>query len=265
MKATGCKRDWYKGRLPVWIRGLVVLVIGWAVFLCGQQVADGYRATMAYRDAPVCDVGDRGGNGNDSVACVRLETGMVLDRWTSWECTSNGTSHDGGRTCTTYHEIKIEWPDGADWLRVPSHMYDQAKKGDRAEVRLWRGEVVGVEVRGRDHSYPPSSQTSVLVGIALSFLGLLVGVWGAVSGRLSDLFAFPNWGWPMVAFGVGGIGSLALFGGHPVAWGIAILWTGFMVYWVVGAWEVTGRSGRLARRTSSLLRLPRRRRRRRTC
>jgi len=143
VKATGCKRDWYKGRLPVWMRGLVVLVIGWAVFLCGQQVADGYRATMAYRDAPVCDVGDRGGNGNDSVACVRLETGMVLDRWTSWECTSNGTSHDGGRTCTTYYEIKVEWPDGADWLRVPSHMYDQAKKGDRAEVRLWRGEVVG--------------------------------------------------------------------------------------------------------------------------
>ncbi|MFK0256262.1 hypothetical protein [Streptomyces sp. NPDC090445] len=159
---------------------------------------------MAYRDAPVCDVGSRTGNGGDGEACVRREAGTVLDRRTGERCTHNGTSGGtiggpsggvttiggggmasaggitggtvtggvtaggggGGTTCTTYHDVKVEWPERTAWLAVGPETYDEVRTGDRAEVRLWRGEVVGLGVRGRTHSYAPSSQSGVLPWLA---------------------------------------------------------------------------------------------------
>jgi hypothetical protein len=225
---------------------------------------------MVYRDAPVCEVGTGRGNGDDGEACVRREAGTVLDRRTGEHCTSNGTSGGttggvttiggggmagaggsmggtvtggvaggggGGTTCTRYHDVKVEWPDRTAWLAVGSQTYDEVRTGDRSEVRLWRGEVVGLEVRGRTYSYAPSSQSGVLPWLALGCLLLAAGAWGAMSGRLSGLLAFPNFGWPFVAVGVGWLGSMALFGGHPLVWGFAILWTGFAVFWIVSAWR----------------------------
>ncbi|MFG2098499.1 hypothetical protein [Streptomyces sp. NPDC048612] len=273
VKTTGYGRGWYRGRLPVWLRGLVVLAAGWGVLLCGQQVVEGYAATMAYRDAPVCEAGSRSGNGADGEACVRREVGTVLDRRTGEHCTSNGTSGGtsggittigggggmasaggstggavtggvtaggggGGTTCTTYYDVEVEWPDRTVWLAVESETYDEVRTGDRAEVRLWRGEVVGLKVRGRTHSYAPSSQSGVLSWLALGCLLLAAGAWGVVSGRLSGLLAFPNFGWLFVAIGVGWLGAMALFGGPPLVWGFAIAWTGFAVFWIVGAWRI---------------------------
>ncbi|MEV6473959.1 hypothetical protein [Streptomyces sp. NPDC051657] len=271
MRRTGHGRGRRGGRLPCWLRGLVVLAAGWGVLLCGQQVADGYGATRTYRDAPVCEPGSRRGGGDAGKACVRRETGTVLDRRTGEHCTSNNTSGGtsggvttiggaggmaaggsaggavtggvssggggGGTTCTTYYDVKVEWPGGTAWLAVRSPTYDEVRKGERAEVRLWRGQAVGLEVRGRTHSYAPSSQSGVLPWLALGCLILAVGAWAVVSGRLSGLFAFPNFGWLFVAFGVGWLGSLALFGGSPVVWGFAIVWTGFAVFWIVSAWR----------------------------
>ncbi|MFE5633250.1 hypothetical protein [Streptomyces sp. NPDC056470] len=270
MKSTGYGRGWYRGRLPFWLRGLVVLAAGWGVLLCGQQVAEGYGATMAYRDAPVCEAGS--GNGSEGEACVRRVGGTVLDRRTGEHCTTNGTSGGtsggvttigggggmataggstggvvaggvstggggGGTTCTTYHDVEVEWPGRSAWLAVGSATYDDVKAGDRAEVRLWRGEAVGLKVAGRTHSYAPSSESGVSWWLALGCLILAAGVWGVVSGRLSGLLAFPNFGWLFVAAGVGWLGAMALFGGHLLVWGFAIVWTGFAVFWVVGAWR----------------------------
>ncbi|MGW5972085.1 hypothetical protein [Streptomyces sp. NPDC055186] len=228
---------------------------------------------MTYRDAPVCEAGSQKRNGGDGKACVRREAGTVLDRRTGEHCTSSGTSGGGvasvgggtsvggmagaggstggavtggvtagggggGTTCTPYYSVEVEWPDRTAWLAVRSETYDEVRTGDRAEVRLWRGEVVELEVRGRTHSYAPSSQSGVLPWLALGCLTLAVGVWGAVSGRLSGLLAFPNFGWLFVAFGVGWLGVMALFGGHPVIWGFAIVWTGFAVFWIVSAWRI---------------------------
>ncbi|MFF9915345.1 hypothetical protein [Streptomyces sp. NPDC013457] len=258
--------------MPVWLRILFVLAAGWGVLLCGQQVAEGYGQTMVYRDAPVCEVGNAKGSGGDGEACVRREAGTVLDRRTGERCTSNGTSGGtsggittigggggmataggsmggavtggvstggggGGTTCTTYYDVEVEWPDRAAWLAVGSETYEDVKAGDRAEVRLWRGEVVGLEVGGRTHSYAPSSETGVLWWLALGTLILAAGAWGMVSGRLSGLIAFPNFGWPFLALGLGWLGAMALFGGPLLVWGFAILWTGFAVFWIVGAWR----------------------------
>ncbi len=276
VKTTGYGRDWYHRRLPVRLRGLVVLAAGWGLLLCGQQVAEGYGATMEYRDAPVCEAGSPRGNGSDGEACVRREAGTVLDRRTGERCTTNSTSGGitsgggmagggitsggmaagggitgggtvtggvtaggggGGSTCTTYYKVEVVWPDRTAWLEVHSEMYDEVRAGDRAEVRLWRGEVVELGVRGRTHPYALSSQGEVLGWLALGCLILVVGAWGVVSGRLSGLLAFPNFGWLFVAVGVGWLGATALFGGHPVVWGFAIVWTGFAVSWTVGAWR----------------------------
>ncbi len=266
MRSRGYGDIWYRERLPRWLRGLLVLAAGSVVLLCGQQVAEGYEATMEYRGAPVC----RSGDGDEGEPCVRHETGTVLDRRTGEHCTSNGTSGGtaggittgggmntaggtmggvmaggvttaggggGGTTCTRHYDLRVRWPGGTAWLDVGSETYDDAGKGDRAEVRLWRGEVVELRVRGRTDSYAPSSQQSVLPWLALGCLSLVGGAWALLSGRLSGLFSYTGFGLLFVAFGVGWLGTMALFGGHPAVWVFAVLWTGFAVFWTVSAWR----------------------------
>ncbi|MET9433955.1 hypothetical protein [Streptomyces sp. NPDC006551] len=220
---------------------------------------------MVYREAPVCE-----GEG-----CVRTAAGTVLDRRTGERCTSNGTTGgtsvggtaagmtagggmataggsmggagaggitaggggSGGTTCTRYYHVEVEWPDGTAWLTVGSDTYDEVRTGDRAELRLWQGEVVRLVVRGRTHEYAPSSQDSVMPWLALACLIVAAGAWALVSGRPSGILAFPNFGWLFVAVGVGWLGSMALFGGHVLIWAFAIVWTGFAVFWIVTAWR----------------------------
>ncbi|MEU7363454.1 MULTISPECIES: hypothetical protein [Streptomyces] len=277
MKGRGYGNVWYRGRLSHWLRGLLVLAAGWGVLLCGQQVAEGYGATMEYRDAPVCQGGGRSGDGDEGELCVRREAGTVLDRRTGERCTSNGTSGGttggittggvtagggmntaggaiggvtaggvtttggggggGGMTCTTYYDLKVQRPGGTTWLGVGSETYDDARRGDHAEVRLWQGDVVELRVRGHIDSYAPSSQQTVFPWLALGCLILAGGAWALLNGRLSGLFAFPNFGLLFVAVGAGWLGDMALFGGHPMVWMFAIVWTGFAVFWTVGAWR----------------------------
>ncbi|MEU1088424.1 hypothetical protein ABZ401_16625 [Streptomyces sp. NPDC005892] len=242
MRTTGYGRGGQRGRLPVWLRVLVVLAAGWGAFLFGQQVADGYTATEEYRNAPVCAAGSAGGSAvghaDAGEECVRREAGTVLGRRTGEHCTYDGTSGDAGSgttTCSTYYDVQVERPGHTDWLSVGPGAYDEAEKGDRAEVRLWRGEIVGLEVPGHTETYAPSSQSGVFWRLAAGCLILLVGGWGVVSGRLSSLFAFHSFGLLFVAFGTAWLGSMALFGGHPLTWGFAIVWTGFAVFWTVTA------------------------------
>ncbi|MFF8605775.1 hypothetical protein ACF06X_07540 [Streptomyces sp. NPDC015346] len=270
MKSRRYRRSSYGRRLPLPLRGLLVLAAGLGVFFCGQQVVEGYRATMVYRDAPVC-AGEGEGWGRGE-GCVRTAVGTVTDRRTGENCTSSGTSGGGapvtvggvtagggmataggsmggtvtggvtaggggGTTCTRYYRVEVEWPERTAWLSVGSDTYDEAEKGDRAKLGLWQGEVVRLELRGHTHTYPPSSQSGVGMWLAIAALILAIGVWGAVSGRLSGLLAFPNFGLLFVAVGVGWLGSMALFGGHVVVWAFAILWTGFAVFWTWGAWR----------------------------
>ncbi|MGW0854252.1 hypothetical protein [Streptomyces sp. NPDC002690] len=218
---------------------MIALAAGWGALLCGLQVADGYTATMEYRDAPLCAVGsgpesanDGGGKGGDE--CVRREAGSAIDRRTGEECTTDG-SDAGVTTCTTYYDIEVERPGHTDWLGVDEETYDEITTGDPAEVRLWRDNVVGLVVLGRSHSYPPPSESGAHPWLAAGCLALALGAWAVASGRLSALFAFPNFGLLFVAFGIGWLGSMALFGGHPVLWAFAIMWTGFAAFWTVGA------------------------------
>lgn len=240
VKTTGYGRSCYHGGLPVWLRGLLVLAAGGAVLLCGQHVAEEYGATMSYRDASLCEAGNRMGNGGDGEACVRREIATVLDRGRGQNCTTtndtDGAATGGSiTTCSTVYSVKVKWLDRTAWLDVWSETYNEVTAGDPTEVRLWRGEVVGLKVLGHTYSYEPSSQSGVGLWLALGVLLVAVCAWALASGKLSGLFAFHNFGWLLLAPGLGWLGSMALFGGNPFAWGFAIVWVGFVVFWIVGA------------------------------
>ncbi|MEU9332899.1 hypothetical protein AB0D49_06970 [Streptomyces sp. NPDC048290] len=213
-------------RLPHWLRGLILLMVACGALLCGLRAADGYGAAMAHHDAPVCAAGDDGGT------CVRREQGTVVDRRTGQDC----SGEDG--TCTTYYEVSVRWPDRTAWLEVGSGMYAEVRTDDRAEVGLWRDEVVELEVRDRTRSYATSAQDGVLWWLALGSLLLAVGAWAVLSGRPATLLHLSVLGWPLAAVGLGWLGSMALFGGHPALWAFAIVWTGFAILWSVGARRV---------------------------
>lgn len=139
VKSTGDVQDGYRAWLPFWLRGLIVLAAGWVVLLCGQQLGDMYTKATEYRRAPVCAAGS--GYDGDGAACVRHETATVTDHRTRLSCHSDGTNpmEGGGVNCVTFHEVKAEWPDHSAWLSVDAKPYEKIRMGDRAEVRLWRG------------------------------------------------------------------------------------------------------------------------------
>ena len=141
----------------------------------------------------------------------------------------------GTTTCTTYYEVEVAWDGRTAWLRLDYAAYKKVTAGDRAEVRLWRDEVVRLDVRGHTRTYPPGSQTGVWMWLAAACLVLGVGTWAVVSGRPSGLVSFPSYGFLFIAFGTGWLGYMALFGAHPVVWAFALVWTGFAVFWTVTA------------------------------
>ncbi|MEV1048720.1 hypothetical protein [Streptomyces sp. NPDC049916] len=231
---------WHRGRLPWWLRGLIVLAAGWGVLLCVQQIVDGYETTMEYRAAPLC----QGGEEHQGEGCVRRSAGTVLDRRMYLKCTSHGTSGGGangadagGTTCTRSYELQVQRPGGATWLDVGDETFDDARKGDRTEVRQWQGDVVELRVRGHVEPYATASQWTVSSRLVLGFLSLACGIWAVLGGRFSSRLGIPAVGLLFVAVGISMLGSLAMFGGHPVVWLLTAVWTGGSVFWTAQMWR----------------------------
>ncbi|MFD9377568.1 hypothetical protein ACFWBH_18840 [Streptomyces sp. NPDC059999] len=220
--------------LPPWLRALVVLGAVFAVLLSARALDRGHDATVTYERALVC-----GGE-----ECLHEETGEVRDRRTGETCTSNGTSGgttaggapatiggvaagaggaggapvtigggggNAGTSCTRYHDVKVAWSGGSDWLGVAPETYEEAGAGDRARLRTWKGQVVRLEIDGHVRTYPPASESGLWWRVLLLWLGLGVGAWALVSGRRSDFYglAVP---WAMVAM------ATALFGPGLLMW-----------------------------------------------
>ncbi|WP_406365191.1 hypothetical protein [Streptomyces sp. NBC_01546] len=184
MNSTGFRGRWYDRRLPAWVRGLLVLAAGLGVLLSAQAIVDGYRATVVYRQAPVCD----------REGCVRPETAEVRDRQSGERCTSTGTSGGtaaaggtattgGGSSCTTTYSLRVSWSDRSEWLEVGHEAYAEARPGDRVRLRLWEGSVVRLEVGTHIRTYPPASQTDMWPWMALAWSGLAVAAWALASAR----------------------------------------------------------------------------------
>ncbi|MFJ9074880.1 hypothetical protein ACIRO3_06435 [Streptomyces sp. NPDC102278] len=211
MKSGKYRGGRYGDALPSLLRALVVLGAVLAVLFSARALERGHEATVVFGRASVC-------GGED---CVHEETGEVRDRRTGQTCTSNGTSGgttaggvpatiggaaagaggaggapvtigggggNAGTSCTRYHDVKVAWSGGADWLGVAEETYEKARAGDRARLRTWQGQVVRLEVGGRVRTYPPASETGLWSRVLLLWLGLGVGAWALVSARRSVFY-----------------------------------------------------------------------------
>ncbi|MFE2526852.1 hypothetical protein ACFXEL_21690 [Streptomyces sp. NPDC059382] len=242
----------YGDSLRPWSRALLVLGAVLAVLFCARALDRGHDATAAYGRAFVC-----GGE-----ECLHEETGEVRDRRTGQTCTSNGTSGgtttggapatiggvaagaggvggapvtigggggNAGTSCTRYHDVKLAWSGGSDWLGVAAETYEEVRAGDRARLRTWQGQVVRLEIGGLVRTYPPASQTGLWSRVLLLWLGLGVAVWALVSGRRSDLYglAVP---WCMVAFPTTLFGPALLMWSPPAFCGALALLTAGLAF-----------------------------------
>lgn len=220
VKPTRSRGSWFDSGLPYWLRGLIALAAAIGGLLFAQPVADDYRATLVFRQAPVC-----GGEG-----CVRTATGEVRDRRSGERCTSNGaTTTGGGESCTTSYSLRVTWPGRSEWLEVGVEAYTEARTGERAQLRIWQGEVVALDVLGHSRSYPPESQTDLGAPLARTWLALGLAAWALFSGRGITLVPV-FFGSLMVGVLILMVGPDVLIWSPPVFWGaLAVLAGGITV------------------------------------
>lgn len=220
VKSTGFKGYWYEGRLPAWLRGLLLLAAGLGVVLSAQELSDRYRDTVVFREAPLCD---RDG-------CVRPETAEVRDRRSGERCTSTGTSGGtaaggvttttgGGSSCTTHYSLRVTWSGRSEWLEVGSEAYAEARPGDRVPLRTWEGRVVRLEVGTHIRSYPPAAQTDMWPSMALAWSALSLAAWALVSARPIALLPL-GFAWFMLIILIGMIGPPVLVWSPAVFCGV---------------------------------------------
>ncbi|MEU9704741.1 hypothetical protein [Streptomyces sp. NPDC047981] len=232
MKSQRFGLSWYDVPPPVWIRVLLVLVSGALAWSAVGNVVDAYRGTLDYRAASVCD----------REGCVRPAVGEVLDRRTGERCTtssssggtSGGTVTIGGAgpgmaggagggtvtiggttaggtttTCTTYHQLRVGWQGDTSWLEVERRAYDEARPGDRAELRFWQGKAVRLEVRGHVSTYPPPTQSRLWPWMMVVWLALGLLLAGAV-GMPPVFLLFGGFVWGLVGMFVAFVAGLLL-------------------------------------------------------
>ena len=153
--------------------------------------ADPYRQTLQFRRVVACDraTGD----------CFGSEAGSIVERDT-YTTTSTQTDANGNTSTTTTTHYNVTWQraDGSRQARdVSSSFYAKAKEKQPATLRLWRGEVVGVEVMGGAQWFLPASGAALSSWLYLAFFGLGVLLWGLLFGWWDGVFmlAFRTFAW----------------------------------------------------------------------
>ncbi|MEV4109376.1 hypothetical protein [Nonomuraea sp. NPDC049695] len=179
----------------------IVIALGLGVLVAALAGAAGpYRQTREFREVVACErgIGD----------CFGSEAGSIAGRRT-YTTTSTTTSNDGNgqthttTTTTTHYEVTWRRADGSRQARdVSSGFYTKAKEGQPATLRLWRGEVVGVEVMGDAQWFLPKSGATLDVWLYLAFFGLGVLLWGLLFGWWDGFFmlGFRTFAWMFMSF-----------------------------------------------------------------
>jgi hypothetical protein len=170
--------------------GLVVL----AVALIGA--AGPFQQTQEFRAAVQCD------RGRDD--CFGNEAGSVVARRT-YTTTSSTTDANGhtSTTSTTHYEVTWRRADGTEHARdVSPEFYDKAEEGQPANLRIWRGDVVGLEVMGASQWFLPESGRALGYWLFLAHFGLGVLLWGLIFGWWDGFFmlAFRLFAWMFLSF-----------------------------------------------------------------
>ncbi|WP_242907287.1 hypothetical protein [Actinomadura terrae] len=164
--------------------------------------------------------------------CFDEEATTIVDRRTY---TTSSTDADGNTTQTTHYELTWRRANGSRQAHdVSWSFYDKAREGDPARLRLWRDEVVGVEMMGREAWFLPGSGRTLAAWMFLALFGLGVLLWGLLFGWWDGFFmlAFRAFCWMFmgilpIAFGAG-ISAFGLDSGSELAVlaGVTLLFSG---------------------------------------
>lgn len=177
------------GRWAVAALGLGVLVAA----LVGA--AGPYQQTREFREVVACE--------EAADDCFDSEAGTIVGRrtYTTTSTTThtdaNGHTHTS-TTTTTHYEVTWQRADGSRQARdVSSAFYSAAVEDRPAALRLWQGEVVGVEVAGGAEWFLPKSGAALMAWLYLAFLGLGVLLWGLLFGWWDGFFmlCFRTFAW----------------------------------------------------------------------
>ncbi|CAM3778324.1 hypothetical protein HMPREF1486_06323 [Streptomyces sp. HPH0547] len=202
------------------------LLLGVAAVWASLDLAvEPYRKTVEYRHAEPCQ---RAAPRMD--ACIGRETGRVADKYT--RTTTTGSTEDSS-TETLYY-LRIARDGRTTAYEVSNGLYGAARRGSRAGLDVWQGQVVGITVRGARDRLAPSAAGDLTFSLFPGWLGAGLLLWAALGGgRLRSLFgplgtrAFA-WVW----LGLWTLLPAGRIAAHGTAgWGIV----GWSVLWLFGA------------------------------
>ncbi|WP_103961618.1 hypothetical protein [Nonomuraea solani] len=164
---------------------MIALGLG-VIMVALTGAADPYQQTRQFREAVVCDQDAGGCLGDEPVSVVRRRTYTTTTTTTNTD--ANGHTYTSTST-TTHHEITWRRANGSQQARdVSSNVYNKAKEGQPATLRLWRQEVVGLEVQGETEWFLPEASTALGVWLGVAFFGLGLLLWGLLFGWWDGFF-----------------------------------------------------------------------------
>ncbi|UNS95306.1 hypothetical protein MMF93_01605 [Streptomyces tubbatahanensis] len=159
------------------------LLLGSAAVWAGlHQAAEPYRTTVQFRHARPCPSNSPA----ETSACVGRENGRVADKYT---VTHTSGDSDDTTTHTSYY-LRVERGSGRTAkYEVSSGLHGAARRGSRAGLEVWRGQVVGITVRGSRDRLTPDAADDLLFNWWCSWIGAGVALWSVLgSGRPRGLF-----------------------------------------------------------------------------
>lgn len=159
--------------------------------------------------------------------CLSGEPGFITSRRTYTTTTTTQTDSTGTPTTTTTTHYQVTWQrtDGSRQTHeVSAKFYDKAREGQPATLRLWRNEIVGVEVTDATEWFLPRSGSTLGYWLFAAFLGLGILLWGLLFGWWDGWFilAYRTFVWMFMGIAPVGMTTYALAYGLPTGLGLVI-------------------------------------------
>jgi hypothetical protein len=156
------------------------VVLGLAAIVTGAVAAAApFRAGLDYRRAYDCERTGGGCFGRERVTIVDLRTFVTVTR------------DEDGESRERVYEITWERPGGDRTVRrVSKKIFSVVARGRPADLRTWRGEVVGIEVEGVEQWFTPRTGWHLMGWLVLAWAGLGLVLWGLLVSWWDDLFMF---------------------------------------------------------------------------
>ncbi|NEA63448.1 hypothetical protein [Streptomyces sp. SID12488] len=219
----------YGSLLLVFLRVLILAVVVMGLVMCADRVEAHYQKVVVYRNAPLCPAATRWQTADD---CVAQITGEVVDAHRGESCT---TDSNGVSSCTVTYSVHVRFGQHSQWLTVDASTYRAVEMGDRADLRLWHGEVVRMTTQGHTEDYLTASELASAGWLILAWL-LLGATWPTLFGvRLIGLL--PGWlvltvPYLMVAYNLLGLNPMGVVGWSITAV-LSAVGMGFMGRWLL--------------------------------